>query len=34
MPAPVHLVYRRLLKPRYDAQHRWQLPGPAGDSSE
>lgn len=30
MPAPVHLVYRRILKPRYDAQHRWQLPAPAG----
>jgi Hemerythrin HHE cation binding domain len=30
MPAPVHLVYRWLLKPRYDAQHRWQLPGPPG----
>lgn len=29
MPTPVHLVYRRLLKPRYDAQHRWQLPAPA-----
>ena len=34
MPAPVHLVYRRILKPRYDAQRRWQLPAPPGDATE
>ena len=28
MPRPVRLVYRRALKPRYDAQHRWQFPAP------
>jgi iron-sulfur cluster repair protein YtfE (RIC family) len=28
MPRPVRLVYRRFLKPRYDAQRRWQLPTP------
>lgn len=26
LPAPVRLVYRRILQPRYEAQHRWQLP--------
>jgi hemerythrin-like domain-containing protein len=26
MPPPARLVYRRVLKPRYDAQHRWQIP--------
>jgi hypothetical protein len=24
LPRPAHLVYRRLLRPRYDAQRRWQ----------
>jgi hemerythrin-like domain-containing protein len=28
MPPPARLVYRRVLRPRYDAQHRWQMPGP------
>lgn len=27
MPRPVGLVYRRFLKSRYDAQHRWQIGG-------
>jgi hypothetical protein len=27
MPPPARLVYRRALKPRYEAQHRWQIPG-------
>jgi hemerythrin-like domain-containing protein len=27
IPPPARLVYRRVLRPRYDAQHRWQLPG-------
>lgn len=26
MPPPARLVYRRALRPRYDAQHRWQIP--------
>jgi len=25
MPPPARLVYRRVLRPRYEAQHRWQL---------
>jgi hemerythrin-like domain-containing protein len=29
MPPPARLVYRRILKPRYEAQHRWQVPGSA-----
>jgi hypothetical protein len=29
MPRPARLVYRRVLRPRYDAQHRWQNPVPA-----
>jgi len=29
MPPPARLVYRRVLRPRYDAQHRWQIPSPA-----
>ena len=29
MPPPARLVYRRVLRPRYDAQHRWQVPRPA-----
>jgi hypothetical protein len=28
MPPPARLVYRRVLRPRYDAQHRWHVPGP------
>ena len=31
MPPPARLVYRRILKPRYDAQHRWQLPSPTAE---
>jgi hemerythrin-like domain-containing protein len=26
MPPPARLIYRRVLRPRYDAQHRWQIP--------
>ena len=26
MPPPARLVYRRALRPRYDAQRRWQIP--------
>lgn len=29
MPPPARLVYRRVLRPRYDAQHRWQIPSAA-----
>jgi Hemerythrin HHE cation binding domain len=29
MPPPARLVYRRVLRPRYDAQHRWQTPSPS-----
>jgi iron-sulfur cluster repair protein YtfE (RIC family) len=25
LPPPARLVYRRVLRPRYDAQHRWQI---------
>jgi hypothetical protein len=28
MPPPARLVHRRVLRPRYDAQHRWQIPSP------
>jgi hemerythrin-like domain-containing protein len=28
MPPPARLVYRRVLRPHYDAQHRWQIPSP------
>jgi iron-sulfur cluster repair protein YtfE (RIC family) len=28
MPPPARLIYRRVLRPRYDAQHRWQVPEP------
>lgn len=28
MPPPARLVYHRVLRPRYEAQHRWQIPGP------
>jgi Hemerythrin HHE cation binding domain len=27
IPPPARLVYRRVLRPRYDAQHRWRIPG-------
>lgn len=33
MPPPARLVYRRVLKPRYDAQHRWRIPTPTAESS-
>lgn len=26
MPPPARLIYRRVLRPRYDGQHRWQIP--------
>jgi hypothetical protein len=26
IPPPARLAYRRVLRPRYQAQHRWQLP--------
>jgi hemerythrin-like domain-containing protein len=29
MPPPARLIYRRVLRPRYDAQHRWQIPSPS-----
>jgi hypothetical protein len=25
---PARLAYRLVLRPRYDAQHRWQIPSP------
>jgi hemerythrin-like domain-containing protein len=28
MPPPTRLIHRRVLQPRYDAQHRWQIPSP------
>jgi hemerythrin-like domain-containing protein len=28
MPPPARLIYRRVLRPRYDAQHLWQIPNP------
>src|SRR6266704_6516410 len=28
MPPPARLAYRRVLRPRYEAQHRWQIPTP------
>lgn len=28
MPPSARLIYRRVLRPRYDAQHRWQIPSP------
>jgi hemerythrin-like domain-containing protein len=28
MPPPARLVYRWVLRPRYHAQHRWQIPSP------
>jgi len=28
MPPPARLIYRRVLRPRYHAQHRWQIPTP------
>jgi len=33
MPPPARLVYRRILKPRYEAQHRWQIPSPTAESA-
>jgi hemerythrin-like domain-containing protein len=30
LPPPARLVYRRILKPRYQAQNRWQIPSPPG----
>ena len=29
LPPPARLVYRWVLRPRYDAQHRWQIPSAA-----
>ncbi len=29
MPPPARLAYRWVLRPRYDAQHRWQIPSSA-----
>ena len=29
LPPPARLVYRWMLRPRYDAQHRWQIPSTA-----
>ena len=29
MPPPARLIYRRVLRPRYDAQHRWRIPSSA-----
>ena len=29
IPPPAPLIYHRVLRPRYDAQHRWQIPTPA-----
>lgn len=29
LPPPARLVYRWVLRPRYDAQHRWQIPSTA-----
>jgi hypothetical protein len=31
MPPPARLVYRRILRPRYEAQHRWQFPSPTAE---
>ena len=32
MPPPARLVYRRVLRPRYDARHRWQIPSPTAQT--
>jgi hypothetical protein len=32
LPPPARLVYRWVLRPRYDAQHRWQIPSPPAKS--
>lgn len=32
IPRPGRFVYRRVLKPRYAVQHRWQIRSPAVDS--
>ena len=29
MPSPARLIYRRVLRPRYDARHRWEIPSSA-----
>ena len=29
MPPPARLIYRRVLRPRYDARHPWQIPSSA-----
>jgi hypothetical protein len=31
MPPAARLAYRRVLRPRYDAQHRWQIPTPTSE---
>lgn len=31
MPPPARLVYRRVLRPRYDAQHRWRIPNASSE---
>jgi len=32
LPPPARLVYRWVLRPRYDAQHRWQIPSAPAQS--
>jgi hemerythrin-like domain-containing protein len=32
LPPPARVVYRRVLRPRYDAQHRWQVPSPTAQA--
>ena len=32
MPPPARLVYRRVLRPRYGARHRWQIPSPTAQT--
>ena len=32
IPPPARLVYRRVLRPRYDAQHRWRIPSPTAQA--
>ena len=34
LPPPARLVYRLVLRPRYDAQHRWQIPSPAAAAGD
>jgi hemerythrin-like domain-containing protein len=31
VPPPARLVYRQILRPRYEAQHRWQIPSPTAE---